>query len=74
MMFIVFQVFTVNKKGKLYYMWQPKRHGKWNAWKMVTGTQSQALVSIATVINDNTGWWTAFGVSFVLFILSRSEG
>ena len=39
----------------------------------MTGTQSQALVSIATVINDKTGWWTAFGVSVFLFISFRNE-
>ena len=44
-------------------MWQSKRHGKWNAWKTVTDTQPDALANLATVVNDKTGWWIAYGVS-----------
>ena len=58
-------------------MWQSERHGKWHSWKIVTETQSAALATIATVTNDKTGWWVAYGVSLVLLhhyiLLSSSE-
>eukprot|EP00794_Sanderia_malayensis_P020371 gene20371-22380_t len=56
------EVFTVDKKGKLLYMWQAKRHGKWNKWSAVSTTQSDALTTLANVMDDKTGWWVAFGL------------
>ena len=63
MILILFlKVFVVDKSGKLNYMWQSKRHGKWNAWKIVTDMQSDALANLPTVLDDRTGWWIAYGV------------
>lgn len=56
------EVFVVDKKGKLNYMWQSKRHGKWNLWKVVTDVQPEALSNLATIVDDRTGWWTAYGL------------
>ncbi|XP_065062872.1 uncharacterized protein LOC135689548 isoform X1 [Rhopilema esculentum] len=56
------EIFTVDKRGKLNYMWQSERHGKWHSWKIVTETQSAALATIATVTDDKTGWWIAYGL------------
>ncbi len=56
-------MFAVDKSGKLNFMWQTKRHGDWNKWTPVLGSQSQALTTLANVMDDKTGWWVAFGVS-----------
>ena len=61
--FFSLQVFAVDKKGKLNYMWQAERHGTWHSWTTVTSTQSKALTTLARVVDDKTGWWVAFGVS-----------
>lgn len=56
------EVFAVDKSGKLNFMWQTKRHGDWNKWTPVLGSQSQALTTLANVMDDKTGWWVAFGL------------
>ena len=63
----------MDKKGKLNYMWQSKRHGKWNSWRIVKGTQPDALANLASVVNDNTGWWIAYGVCYKCFHVGQAH-
>jgi len=45
-------------------MWELERGGVWNSWKYV-GYPASALVSHATIMNDDKGWWVAYAVSKV---------
>lgn len=47
-------------------MWELERGGVWNSWKYV-GYPASALVSHATIMNDDKGWWVAYAVSLFLF-------
>ena len=49
-------------------MWELERGGVWNSWKYV-GYPASALVSHATIMNDDKGWWVAYAVSKVCFCL-----
>lgn len=54
------EVFVVDTKGVLYKMWQSKRHGSWSTWQLVEGTTGYQIASLPAIVNDGTGWWSAY--------------
>lgn len=56
----------VDTKGVLYKMWQSKRHGSWSTWQLVEGTTGYQIASLPAIVNDGTGWWSAYCVSSFL--------
>jgi len=56
------EVFMTTEHGHLYKMWQTTRHSGWSEWEKVTMETDYHLATLPAVINDATGWWSAYGL------------
>ena len=67
-------MFTVDKNGGLWHMWQLYRHYHWNSWEYVGRPDSGPMSSHPTIVIDEKGWWAAFAVStFLLYKIFSSN-
>ena len=56
------QVFAVDGEGQLNRVWQMQRTKDYSLWEHVEGTTEYKISSLPAIVNDASGWWSAFSV------------
>ena len=61
-------MFTVDGEGQLNRVWQLQRGKGYSSWEHVLETTEYKISSLPAIVNDASGWWSAFSVSIFIFV------
>jgi len=53
----------VDGNGQLNRVWQMQRAKDYSTWEHVEATSDYKISSLPAIVNDASGWWTAYSVN-----------
>lgn len=66
-------MFTVDGEGQLNRVWQLQRGKGYSSWEHILETTEYKISSLPAIVNDASGWWSAFSVSIFIFVFVFSH-